>query len=61
MNWDAEINIEGERGVKLSVTLAEIQSILLYSLTKDELEEFARELIRWVELSSTLNFFEGFG
>jgi hypothetical protein len=45
MNWDAEVDIEGDGGVKVAVTLAEIQGLLLCNLTKDELEEFAWDLI----------------
>jgi hypothetical protein len=53
MNWDAEVDIEGEGRVKLSVTLAEIHSLLLCSLTKGELEEFGGELIKYAKFSTT--------
>jgi hypothetical protein len=46
MNWDREIEVEG-----VQVRLGELHSILLANLTKDELEEFAAEMIKFVELS----------
>lgn len=51
MNWDKEIEVEGNEGIKAVVTVGELQSVLIGELTKDDLEEFAGELIKWVELS----------
>jgi hypothetical protein len=57
MNWDNGIEVSGDGG-KVLVTLGELHSLLTWELTKDELEEFAGELIKWVELSPALEFFE---
>lgn len=53
MNWDREIEVEGNEGIKATVTVGELQSVLMGKLTKDELEEFAGKLIKWGELSPT--------
>ena len=53
MNWDKEIEVEGNEGIKAALTVGELQSFLMMELTKDELEEFAAELIKWVELTPT--------
>jgi hypothetical protein len=55
MNWDQEIEIEIEKGVSTSLTIGEIESILMAELAKDDLEEFAGELIKWVEFSKPLH------
>jgi hypothetical protein len=52
MDWKREIEIAG-RAKRIFVPLEEIQSVLMMSLTRDELEEFAGELIKWCELSGT--------
>ena len=52
MNWDNGIEVSGDGG-KVLVTLGELHSLLTWELTKDDLEEFAGELIKWVELSPT--------
>jgi len=58
MNWDREIEVEGKEGEKAAVTIGDIQSILMADLTKDEVEEFAGELIKWVELQPQFNLWE---
>lgn len=50
MNWDKEIEVQGNEGVKAAVTVGELQSVLMMELTKEELEEFAGELIKYAEL-----------
>jgi hypothetical protein len=48
MDWQEELQIEViERNLKV----AEAFDLLVSNLTKDELEEFAGELIKWCELS----------
>jgi hypothetical protein len=42
MDWDKEIEINGN----VAVSVGELHSILLVSLTKDEMEEFAGEIIK---------------
>ena len=46
MRWESEIDIEMSNRVRGCLSVEEIQSLLLSSLTKDELEEFAGELIK---------------
>jgi hypothetical protein len=58
MNWDQEIEIEAKNGIKGTVTVAEIQSLLMADLTREELEEFAGELIRWVEFQPPYSLWE---
>ena len=45
MNWEQEIEIEGEGGIRVMATAGEIHNILMAALTRDEIEEFAGELI----------------
>ena len=45
MNWDQEIEIEGEGKEEILLTLGEIQSLLMLHLNNEEMEEFAEELI----------------
>jgi hypothetical protein len=51
MYWNQEIEIDIGGGRLISLTLEEIHELLTENLTKDKLEEFAGELIKWVELS----------
>ncbi|MCJ7645704.1 hypothetical protein MUO65_02185 [bacterium] len=46
MNWDNGIEVSGDGG-KVLVTLGELHSILLENLTRDDLEEFAGEMIKF--------------
>ena len=46
MRWESEIDIEMSNRVRGCITVEEIQSLLFSSLTRDELEEFAGELIK---------------
>lgn len=46
INWKQEIEIAG-RAKKMFVSLEEIQNVLMMSLTKEELEEFAGALIKF--------------
>lgn len=48
MNWEKEVEVEGKGG-KVVLKLADIQDTLAEGLTKDELEEFAGEMKKWVE------------
>jgi hypothetical protein len=57
MNWDNGIEVSGDGG-KVVVTLGELHSLLTWELSKDELEEFAGELIKWVELEPLDSFLE---
>jgi hypothetical protein len=41
MDWDSLIEVEG-----VQVKLSELHSILLENLTRDDPEEFAREMIK---------------
>jgi hypothetical protein len=45
MNWDKEVEVEGNHGAKAVVTVGDLHSMLLGELTTDELEEFAEELV----------------
>ncbi len=58
MDWDKGIEVEGKEGKKAEVSVGDIQSLLMAYLTKDELEEFAGELIKFVELSPATGFCE---
>lgn len=59
MNWDREIEVEGNKGVKAVATLGEIQGLLMEELSREEAEEFAGELIKWAELGNRhLDFYE---
>jgi len=58
MNWDRGIEVEGKEGKKTEVTIRDIHSLLMADLTKEELEEFAGDLIKFVELSLTSGFWE---
>ncbi len=51
MNWDLEIEVEGKEGVKATLTVADIHNALFNSLTRDDVEEFAGELIKAAVLS----------
>jgi hypothetical protein len=42
MDWDSLIEVEG-----VQVKLSELHSILLENLTRDDLEEFAGEMIKF--------------
>lgn len=46
MDWEKEIEIEGKRGIKAVVTVADIESALLTYLTRSEQEEFLEDLLR---------------
>jgi hypothetical protein len=52
MNWDNEIELNSDGG-KVLVTLGETHSLLTWELSKDDIEEFAAELIKWAEFSPT--------
>jgi hypothetical protein len=54
MNWAKDIEVEGKEGKKAEVSVGHIQDLLMAYLTKDEIEEFAGELIKWVEFSKPL-------
>ena len=54
MNWDNGIEISGDGGNVL-VTLGELHSLLTWELSKDDVEEFAGELIKFTELSELLS------
>ncbi len=45
MNWQKEIPVEGKGGMKLEVTVAEIESAIIAYLTVSEQEEFLRSLM----------------
>ncbi len=49
MDWEKEIEVEGCKR-KISLSIGEIQSVLMAELTKDELDGFAGELIQWLTL-----------
>ena len=51
MNWDREIEVEGNKGVRAELTVGDLQSVLMSEITKDEMEEFVQELVKFVELS----------
>jgi hypothetical protein len=38
MNWDREIQVEGKKGDKATLTIGEFQSLLLADLQMDDLE-----------------------
>lgn len=57
MNWDNGVEVSGDGG-KVLVTLGELHSLLMWELSKDELEEFAGELIKWVELQPQCQLWE---
>lgn len=52
MNWDNRIEVSGNGG-KVLVALGELHDLPTWELTKSELEEFAGELIKRVELGPT--------
>jgi hypothetical protein len=45
MNWYNAIEVSGDDG-KVLVTLGELHSLLTWELSKDDLEEFAGEIIK---------------
>ena len=48
MNWDREIEVEGKKGDKVTLTLGELHSLLLADLQRGDLEEFTAELLAWL-------------
>ena len=50
MYWNQEIEIDIGGGNLISLTLDEIHELLREALTKDQLEEFAGELIKFAVL-----------
>jgi hypothetical protein len=48
MNWDQEIEVEGKKGDKVTLTIGEVHSVLLADLQMDDLEEFTGELLAWL-------------
>lgn len=50
IDWEQEIEIAG-KAKRIFVPREEIQNVLMMSLTRDELEQFASELIKFAELS----------
>ena len=57
MKLEKQIEVAGCKRT-ISLSIGEIQSVLMEELTKDELEEFAGELIRWLELQSQSRLWE---
>lgn len=56
MNWDQEIEIGGKGGLKVLVTVAEIQDLLMSNLTRNEMDEFGGDLIKCGVLGPSLGF-----
>ena len=54
MNWDQEIQIEGKEGDKVTLTIGELQNLLLADLQMDDLEEFTGELLAWLHRREVL-------
>ena len=55
MDWDKEIEIDGT----VAVSVGELHSILLENLTRDEMEEFAGEMIK-AAVMEPIDLGEGF-
>lgn len=51
MNWDQEIDLVSEGAAKVTIALEILHGLLTEQLSKEELEEFASELIKSVDLS----------
>jgi len=50
MDWYQEVEIQNGSDKPAVITLAELCSLLMVDLTREELDEFAGELITYVEL-----------
>jgi hypothetical protein len=49
MDWNQAFEDEDGEGNRVSITLAEIQGLLISNLTRDEVDEFGGDLIIWAE------------
>jgi len=58
MKWDKEIELATEGASKVTISLGILEEVLAEQLTKDEMEEFAGELIKRVELWNGHHFWE---
>ena len=54
MNWEQEIDLVSEGAARVTIALEILHELLTEQLSKEELEEFAGELIKSVELSPVL-------
>ena len=59
MNWDKEIEIDRDSRASGSIKLADLLDWVLASVTKEESEQLAEQLIRWAELGTQpLDFYK---
>jgi hypothetical protein len=58
MKWDKEIELATEGASKVTISLGILEEVLAEQLTKDEMDEFAGELIRRVEFWNGHPFWE---
>ena len=59
MNWDREVEVEWENRITGQIKLADLLDMTVAELTREELEEFAEELSRFVDNSPSLLLHEG--
>jgi hypothetical protein len=52
MNWGREIEIDLDTKARGSITLADLLDWVLASVTKEDAEIFAEQLIQWAEIQS---------
>ena len=57
MRWERQIEVADYRK-KVLVSVGDILGFLQENLSKDEIEEFAKELITWVEHQREFNLLE---
>ena len=58
MNWEKEIELATEGTSKVTISLGILEEVLAEQLTKDEMDEFAGELIKRVEFWNGYHFWE---
>jgi hypothetical protein len=58
MKWDKEIELATEGASRVTISLEILEEVLAEQLTKEEMDEFAGELIKRVELWNGHDFWE---
>lgn len=58
MKWDKEVELATDGAAKVTISLGILGEVLAEQLTKDEMDEFAGELIKRVELWNGHQFWE---